>query len=332
MQKQLTHLSSALCVLATASVACSIIAQERREFWAFTGPWDPASAASLRTFGSKLDAVVTGWLALDSATARPILPTPFPDTVRPRSGTTRRMLLVTSWHGDRFHTAPIRALARDPALLNRTVASVAAHAAANGYRGLVLDFESIQRADRDALIRVVSVFTDSARRRAITPVVLAIPATDTIAYPARRLLAVVDYLLVMLYDQHWPGSRPGPISDPAWVRNSLALRIGEVGPDRLVAGLPAYGYRWRRGAQGEPVAYREAQRIAAAARIPLQRDAATRTLRALNRGAWDMWVTDAALLRALIRQTEAAGVNRFALWRLGQEDPAIWSTLFQPQP
>jgi peptidoglycan-N-acetylglucosamine deacetylase len=239
------------------------------------------------------------------------------------------MALVTSWHGDRFHARPIRLLARDPVRLGRTVAAIVTHAVANGYRGLVLDFETIERADRDALIRVVSVFTDSAHRRGITPVVLAIPATDTVAYPARRLLAVADYLLIMLYDQHWPGSQPGPISDPAWVRSSLKLRIAEVGPERLIAGLPAYGYRWRRGAQGEPVAYREAQRIAAAARVPLQRDAATSTLRARHRGTWDMWVTDVALLQTLVRQSETAGVRRFALWRLGQEDPAIWNSLLQ---
>jgi hypothetical protein len=40
-----------------------------------------------------------------------------------------------------------------------------------------------------------------------------------------------------------------------------------------------------------------------------------------------MWVTDATLIERLIRDARAAGVSRFALWRLGQEDPAIWRAL-----
>ena len=304
-------------------------AQARREIWGFTGPWDAASNTSLREFGGKLDAVVTGWIALDSLSAKPILPGLFPDTIRPRSGTPRRMALVTSWHGTRFHTRTIRTLAGDAGLLARTAGAIAANAAASGYRGLVIDFEGLEKADLGALIRVVGAIADSARRRGLGPIALAIPATDTAAYPARKLLTVADLLLVMLYDQHWAGSEPGPISDPNWVRNSLALRLGEAGPDRLIAALPLYGYHWKAGSPGEPVAYRDAERIAAGSRVSLQRDRASQTLRAASRGQWDLWVTDAGLLRTLVLQTEAAGVRRFALWRLGQEDPAIWSSLIR---
>jgi spore germination protein YaaH len=320
------------CLIVVVTAACrppSLGAQDRREFWAFTGPWDTASVASLRAFAGRLDAAVTGWIALDSATARPILPPLFPDTVRPPATALRRMALVTSWHGDRFHARSIRALARDPTRLGRAAAAVATHAALMQYRGLVLDFEALEPADRDGLVRVVSAFADSARRRAVTPIVVAIPATDNAAYPARALLEVADLLLVMLYDQHWAGSGPGPISDPEWVRRSLAARIAEVGPSRLVAALPLYGYRWPAGAAGEPVNYGEAERIAVAAGISLQRDPATNTLYARSPGAWELWVTDAALLRSLVSQTETAGVRRFALWRLGQEDPAIWRTLIR---
>jgi hypothetical protein len=37
-----------------------------------------------------------------------------------------------------------------------------------------------------------------------------------------------------------------------------------------------------------------------------------------------IWVTDAALLERLVAESKALGVRRFAMWRLGQEDPAIW--------
>lgn len=325
---RLIVLSVLLIAFVPASCSAPLRAQSRREFWAFTGPWDAASNISLRNFGGRLDAVVTGWIPLDSVTAKPILPGLFPDTIRPRNSTTKRLALVTSWHGAGFHPRTIRTLAADPALLARTAASIATQAAASGYRGLVLDFEAMDRTDVNALVRVVGAIADSARRRALSPIVLAIPATDTAAYPARRLLTVADLLLVMLYDQHWSGSEPGPISDPMWVRNSLSLRIAEAGPTKLIAGLPTYGYRWKRGTPGEAVTYPAAERFALDARSKLQRDQVSQTLRATT-AQWDMWVTDAELLRTLVAQIEPTGVRRFALWRLGQEDPALWSTLIR---
>jgi spore germination protein YaaH len=328
MLRLLTFIGCALAALALACGAPSLALQGGREFWAFTGPWDPASNNSVRNFGGRLDAVITGWIALDSVTARPLLPSAFPDTLRPRAGAPQRMALVTSWHGDRFHTGSIRKLARDRALLGRTAATIAAHARTAGYRGLVLDFEALERSDLEGLIRVVGAIADSARRTGIRPIALAIPATDTAAYPARALLRVADYLVVMLYDQHWSGSQPGPISSPAWVRESLALRIAEAGPNRLIAGLPVYGYRWRLGATGEPIGFPDAQRAATAARTSLQRDRASNTLRARS-ASWELWVTDVELLEALVRQVESTRVRRFALWRLGQEDPRIWGRVIR---
>jgi peptidoglycan-N-acetylglucosamine deacetylase len=305
---------------------------QHAEVWGFTGPWDPMSANAVRTHGSGLDAVITGWIGLDSATARPIQPLLYPDTVRPRRGTLRRMAIVTSWHGDRFHPTTIRTLAADPRRLAETASLIARHAASMHYRGLVLDFEALSAADTGALALVVRAITDSAHRRGVRPIAVAIPAADTAAYPARLLLRVADLVIPMLYDQHWAGSTPGPVADPAWVRQVLAMRIAEAGgSERIVAGVPGYGYRWWQGGTRptDHISFREARQIATDARVPLVRDSATRTLRAARPGEWELWVADAGLLRQLVSDARAAGVRRFALWRMGQEDDAIWSSVFR---
>jgi spore germination protein YaaH len=294
------------------------------EFWAFTGPWDPQSAVSTRRHGHALDAIITGWIALDSTSGRPIIPSLYPDTTRPEKGTPPRMAIITSWHGDRFHARTIRMLAANGTRLGEVARAIALHAARSGYRGLVLDFEDLSSRDLNAQLRVVAAITDSARARGISPVVVAIPAGDTAAYPARKLLTVADLVLVMLYDQHWSGSAPGPISEPSWVQRSLAIRVAEAGAARIVAGLPTYGYRWRAGQPGEGISFGEARREAQAAGTELQRDRASQTLRAARAGSWDIWVTDAQLLRTLLDEVARSGVRKVSLWRLGQEDPALW--------
>jgi spore germination protein YaaH len=301
-------------------------ASPRAELWAFTGPWDPRSDSSLRANAARMDVAVTGWIGLDSNTALPIQPPLFRDTIHLRSGV-RRMAIVTSWHGDRFHPSSIRLLARDAARLARAAGAIAAQAASMRYAGLVLDFEGLERADIGALTRVVKAIADSARARGTPTIVVAIPAADTAAYPARPITEVADFILPMLYDQHWSTSGPGPISEPDWVRSVLALRIAEVGASRIVAALPTYGYRWRSAPPAEVVSFTDAQRIAAQSGAPLARDARSNTLRAARPGEWEIWVTDAELLSTLWRQTADAGVRRIALWRIGQEDPGIWRAL-----
>ena len=315
-------------LLASPFVTQRTSSAQRPEVWAFTGPWDRQSDASLRSYGASLDAVVTGWIGLDSVTAMPILPSLFPDTIRPRTRTPvswRRMAIVTAWHGDRFHPRTVRRLAAESSLLARAAHAVATHAEEMRYGGLVLDFESLERSDLESLVRVVRVLTDSAHAHGVSPVTLAIPAADTIAYPARPLLGATDLLLPMLYDQHWAEGEPGPIADPAWVRSMLAIRVREAGAGRLVAGLPTYGYRWIRGRPTEHLSFADARRIAKRTGIPLTRDTSSQTLRAVRRRSWEMWVSDAGQLRALLTVVRQTGVGRVALWRLGQEDERIWA-------
>ncbi len=299
------------------------------ELWAFTGPWDPRSDSSLRANAPHLDAAVTGWIGLDSNTAQPILPSPYPDTMRLGASRVKRMAIVTSWHGDRFHPSSVRALGRDDARLAKAAGAIAGHAASLHYAGLVLDFESLERADRPALLHVIKAIADSAHARHVSTVVVAIPATDTVGYPARPIAAVADFVMPMLYDEHWSTSAPGPISEPDWVRSALAARIAEVGAARIVAALPVYGYRWslKKKSAAEDVTFVDAKRIAAQAGVPLTRDQKSNTLRGAKPGEWEIWVTDAELLSTLVRQTTDAGIRRIALWRIGQEDPAIWRAL-----
>ena len=307
-------------------LACAALgggAQERKSFWAFTGPWDPLSDTSLRANAARLDVAVTGWIALDSLTGAPLLPSAYADTIRLASGTPQRFALVTSWHGQGFHAASIRALGSDPARRARTAGDIARYAQSMRYTGLVLDFETLKGGDVPAQLAVMRAIADSARARGVRTIAVAIPAEPDEAYPTRELMRVADFVLVMLYDQHWSGSEAGPISAPDWMTRNLSRVVGEVGASRVIAALPLYGYYWPKGKSGTGVSYATGVRYAERDAIRLSRDSASRTMR--GRGEHSaVWVTDAALLGELMEGVEKLGVTRFAFWRLGQEDPAVW--------
>ncbi|HEY9225721.1 MAG TPA: hypothetical protein VIP11_03685 [Gemmatimonadaceae bacterium] len=326
----MTKLREALFLLCFgfAGASAQQRAAPRAELWAFAGPWDARSDSSLRANARRLDVAVTGWIELDSLKAEPVFPVNFPDTMRLVSGL-ERMALVTTWQTDRFHPSTVRMLARDDAKLARVAGAIAGHSAKMHYTGLVLDFEELERSDVPSLVRVVKAIADSAHKHGIASIVVAVPALGLAAYPGRALAAVADFIMPMLYDQHWSTSGPGPISEPGWVRSALAGRVAEVGAAKIIAAFPTYGYRWspKSGKPAEPISFAAARRAASQAGVSLERDGASHTMRAVKRGEWEIWATDAGLLTSLAREAKEAGVQRVALWRIGLEDPDIWRAL-----
>ncbi len=293
------------------------------EVWAFAAPWDPRSDSSLLRHGDALDVAVTGWIQLDSLDGAPTLL--YPDTLPHASR--RRFALVTSWHRDRFHPRTVAELGSDRVRLARVASEVAAIVARGRYRGVVLDLEGHRPEELPALRAVVSALADSCRRHGADIIALAIPATDTLAYPARAFVGDVDVLVPMLYDLNWAGSPPGPVVANDWARRWLEKRVSEVGADRIVAGLPTYGYYWRQPAQGETIGLAEARSITAGIGGELARDSASGQLHLGARGGGQVWVTDADQLSALHDIARKAGVNRIAIWRLGLEDTTMWRRL-----
>jgi spore germination protein YaaH len=292
--------------------------------WGFTAPWDPRSDSSVRENSARLDAVVTGWIQLDSATGMPHLQ--FADRVAVAPGTSR-FALVSSYNGGRFRADMVRRLAADDRALADAADALARIVSAGSYTGLVFDFEEQRRADTALVLRTIRTMGDAGRIRGARTIAIAIPAGDTAAYPTRMFADAADALVVMLYDEHWATSGPGPIASSQWVSRTLARRVGDVGPDRLVAALPLYGYRWGTNPTADALSYSAAQRAVADAGVEISRDPVSGSLHAALPGQWNLWVSDAELVRTLRAEVLGLGVTHFALWRLGQEDPAVWNVI-----
>ncbi|GAC1409389.1 MAG: hypothetical protein PVSMB1_07800 [Gemmatimonadaceae bacterium] len=296
----------------------------RPAYWGFAGPWDRRSDASVEEHGASLERVITGWIALDTTSFRPLQL--YPDTVSNRPALAERATaLITTYLGSRFHPEIIRGLGENAQVSAMTAGAIASLVDSGRYHGVVIDFEGMTPRDLDQLLTVTRAVADSVRAHGVSTVVIAVPAGDTAAYPAALLLQAADLIMPILYDQHWSASPPGPIAAPEWVARNLGTRVAEVGAARIVAAFPLYGYRWRRSAETEVISYDDARRLTTMTNTPLTRDHAAATLHALSPEGWEIWVSDHVLLETLVREARQLGVTTFALWRLGLEDPAVWS-------
>ena len=314
-------------------VACAHLPSQPRgrpNYWGFTGPWDTRSDASVQAHGRSLDRIISGWIALDTTSFRPVRL--YPDSVRDDSAVaSRAMALVTTSFGNRFHPEIIRGLGENPQFAATTAGAIASIVDSGHYHGVVIDFEGMTPRDLDRLLTVTKAVADSVRAHGVSTVVVAVPAGDTAAYPAALLLQSADLIMPVLYDQHWSTSPPGPIATPDWVARNLGARVAEVGAARIVAAFPLYGYRWRKRAETEVISYDDARRLTTMTNTPLTRDHASATLHAVSPEGWELWVSDRVLLETLVRAARQLGVTTFALWRLGLEDQAVWEFIGQPQ-
>lgn len=321
-KRRATRRLATLGLAAAAGCATTAPVPTRSATWAFAAPLDPHSDSSVHANAAHLDAIVSGWIQLDSLTGQPALL--YPDDPQRIPPPTRRLALVTSWAGQRFHPEVIRRLAHDPDALARCAASIGDLVAQHGYAGIVIDLEGQTRDDLRLTLAVIRAARDSTRRHGPSSIVVALPAADTAAYPTRAFAAEADDVLVMLYDEHTPTSSPGPVTSPAWARRALAQRVSDVGASRVIAALPLYSYLWRPNQAAQMLSYADAIHAAAEANVEIRRDPTSQALHAVQTGAWDLWMTDAEQLRALRAVAAEMGVGTVAYWRLGQEQAGVW--------
>lgn len=71
-------------------------------------------------------------------------------------------------------------------------------------------------------------------------------------YEREKLAAIVDYLAVMAYDEHW-GSSPkeGSVASFPWVEKNLEQLLQVVPNDKLILGVPLYARLWEVKDNGE---------------------------------------------------------------------------------
>src|ERR671936_331668 len=57
----------------TAALSSPTAPPRRTRIWGFVAPWDSRSDTSARRHATRLDAIVSGWIQLDSLTAEPFM-------------------------------------------------------------------------------------------------------------------------------------------------------------------------------------------------------------------------------------------------------------------
>ncbi len=294
--------------------------------------WDDSSLASLKDNIASLDLLVPEWLHLadgdgtivvdDRDRQRLVM-----SVIAERRPDLKVMPLVNNFDGRVWRGERVASMVSSDSARARTVSQLLDYVRDGRFPGVSLDFEEIPPPASRDFTRFVEQ-TAAAFHAAGLSVSINVPA-DEERFPYRAIGNAVDYVIVMAYDQHWPAGTAGPIAALDWFERVLRRRAKDTPAGKLIVALGNYGYDWVAGAPAVEHTFEEAVLTAKESEGEIRYDPAS--LNPMFTYADDddklhqVWMLDATTAfdqAAVARTIGAAGA---ALWRLGSEDPSIWT-------
>jgi cellulose synthase/poly-beta-1,6-N-acetylglucosamine synthase-like glycosyltransferase/peptidoglycan/xylan/chitin deacetylase (PgdA/CDA1 family)/spore germination protein YaaH len=220
-----------------------------------------------------------------------------------------------------------------PSARQRLATQLEEYADAEHQPGIVVDFESLPQSsqqDFQAFIHDLSVALHGRNLK----LMVGLPAADW-SYDYKFFAAQADAIILMNYDYRWSSSAPGPIAPQDWFVRNIDNMVKLVPPEKLVMGIANYGYDWPAKTKSNPhpvaqaITFQQGVMTAVESESDILLDPDSLNLHYSydddSNVAHNVWMLDGVSAYNELRAAERAGVQGTALWRLGMEDPSIWS-------
>lgn len=295
----------------------------------FYVPWDAQSRAAFALHVNDVTVFAPQWINLSGPPgAFDIVPDEAAQAIlRGARRAPKVMPLITNAHDAQWDARAADAVILDPGARASFVAALAQAAQARGFAGYILDFENLSPQGTAAYPGLVA-----ALKAALAPQGGAVWVTaPLLAEPAalRSLRSVADLTVVMAYDQCWTGSTPGPIAGLDWLAAGLASHRAVRRPATMLVALGSYAYDWPDGGPAKVLSVTAAEELARAHEVTIVRASpsmnATFVYTDDGGRLHHVWMADATALAGAKKMVTAAGFAGWGLWRLGLEDPLIWT-------
>ncbi|MGL4982099.1 MAG: glycosyl hydrolase family 18 protein [Treponemataceae bacterium] len=202
--------------------------------------------------------------------------------------------------------------------------------ASKPYDGLQIDFEYVHKNDKENFISFLRELKRRLPKNKIFSI--AVPArtrklqNDIFDYDV--IAKIADRMLVMAYDEHWSGSKPGPVASFSWGRNVAKYCVEAIPAHKLIMGLPLYGRAWTSDRSAGAYRLTSGRRIMDEQGIKEapRKDGVPHLSYEVSSTVTLYYDDVQSLYERSILYTDL-GVKSIGFWRMGLEDTNIWSLL-----
>ncbi len=202
--------------------------------------------------------------------------------------------------------------------------------------GINVDFEKIPSEAGEHYIQFLRELSVKCRNNGIVlSVDNYVPSAYTEYYDREEQGKILDYVVVMAYDEHYAGSEEaGPVSSISYVRDATGNTLKIVPKEKTIIAIPFYTRLWKETEQGEvsseTYAMTPAKNLIAdnglkpewdstigCYYIEFKKDGAT----------YKMWQEEDKSVEEKMRVIYDADVAGTAAWKLGLESKSVWNVI-----
>jgi peptidoglycan-N-acetylglucosamine deacetylase len=300
----------------------------------FYANWDDNSLPALKRALPQLDWVIPVWLNLQGPemalhSEMNVLAQDAINQLRP--GIPVLPMIQNSVEGSWDGPGLARLLA-DPARREARIRDIVTFLDANKFQGLTVDFETVPPSAQKDLLNFLKELSAEFEKHD-WELLVCVPFDDP-DWDYKAYADAADFVVLMAYDEHWEEGSPGAIASQDWFEKTLDKRMRELDPAQTIVAIGNYGYDWAPGQAAEDVTYQEAIRTAQEndADIDFDEDADNPhfSYKDDDGKKHEVWYLDGVTGFNEIHAADIYKPFGYVLWRLGSEDPSIWSVMGRP--
>jgi len=329
---------------------------------AFYVQWDAASFASLKEYYPQIDLLFPEWMHVLSADGRlqavtelntlyDVIdekgkPEPIDEKVmaflRGEKAQTEVFPLVNNFDPvvNKWNPDLTAKFMGDPEARQRFRRELLAYLSTDQYKGITLDIEAFPEDSRADYLQLVSELYGDLHAKGMK-LYVAVPVNDK-DFDYGSVAKVSDGLILMNYDQHYPGGDPGAVAGQDWFVKNLQEALKVIPKEKIICAVANYGYDWamkpdqKKGTppqNNHTVTVQEAWLEASDSEtdINFDDDEMNPHFAYLDGDVrHDVWFLDGVTALNQMRSAHALGIDTFALWRLGSEDRSLWAVWDKP--
>lgn len=119
--------------------------------------------------------------------------------------------------------------------------------------GLNIDFENLPEEAGEGFIQFLRELSIQCRKNnLVLSTDNTVPREFSAHYYRGQQAEVVDYFIIMGYDEHYVGSEPGSVASLGFEKEGIELTIAEGVPaDKIISAVPFYTRLWKTDVNGE---------------------------------------------------------------------------------
>ena len=197
------------------------------------------------------------------------------------------------------------------------------------FDGLQIDFEYVPREDAGNFVSFLAELRGLLRgKRLSIAMKAAYRKSDDIMRNYEMIAPLVDRILIMAYDEHWSGSKSGPVASLPWCKRVAEYALGIMGKEKLIMGIPFYGRAWGNVNPSRALVYSGIESLMRENGVDeISRENGVPFFAYEAPVAVTVYYEDAYSLAARMEMYRSLGVAAVGFWRLGQETAAVWGVV-----